>query len=77
MSLFTRLIIRLFQLVFSAKTVFFSHNKSANSVFQPNGAYITIMMAYYIGEDQLASIPSITAHLAYLTLKLIDAAISF
>jgi hypothetical protein len=33
--LFIRLIIRLFQLVFSAGTVFFSHNKSANSVFQP------------------------------------------
>jgi hypothetical protein len=28
-------IIRLFQLVFSAGTVFFSHNKSASSVFQP------------------------------------------
>ena len=33
--MFIRLIIRLFQLVFSAKTVFFSHNKSVNSVFQP------------------------------------------
>jgi hypothetical protein len=32
-SLFTWFIIRLFQLVFSAETVFFSHNKSANSVF--------------------------------------------
>jgi hypothetical protein len=31
MALFTRLIIRLFQLVFSARTIFFSHNKSANS----------------------------------------------
>jgi hypothetical protein len=29
------LIIRLFQLVFSAGTIFFFHNKSANSVFQP------------------------------------------
>jgi hypothetical protein len=29
------LIIRLFQLVFSVETVFFSHSKSANSVFQP------------------------------------------
>jgi hypothetical protein len=35
LSLFTRFIIRLFQLVFSAGTVFFSHHKSANSVFQP------------------------------------------
>jgi hypothetical protein len=35
MALFIRLIIRLFQLVFSAVIVFFSHNKSANSVFQP------------------------------------------
>jgi hypothetical protein len=34
-SLFTRLIIHLFRLVFSIGTVFFSHNKSANSVFHP------------------------------------------
>jgi hypothetical protein len=34
-ALFIRLIIRLFQLVFSAETVFFSHNKSTNNVFQP------------------------------------------
>jgi hypothetical protein len=33
--MFIRLIIRLFQLIFSAGTVFFSHNKSANSIFQP------------------------------------------
>jgi hypothetical protein len=33
--LFIWLIIRLIQLVFSAETVFFSHKKSANSVFQP------------------------------------------
>jgi hypothetical protein len=43
-TLFIRLIIRIFQLAFSAGTVFFSHNKSVNSVFstglsaQPNGA---------------------------------------
>jgi hypothetical protein len=35
MVLFIRLIIRTFQFVFSVRTVFFSHNKSANSVFQP------------------------------------------
>jgi hypothetical protein len=35
MVLFIWLIIRLIQLVFSAGTVFFSHKKSANSVFQP------------------------------------------
>jgi hypothetical protein len=35
MALFIRLIIRLFQFVFSAGTVFFYHNKSVNSVFQP------------------------------------------
>jgi hypothetical protein len=35
MALFIWLIIRLIQLVFSAETVFFSHKKSANSVFQP------------------------------------------
>jgi hypothetical protein len=34
-ALFIRLIIYLFQLVFLAVIVFFSHNKSANSVFQP------------------------------------------
>jgi hypothetical protein len=34
MALFNRLIIRTFQLVFSAGTVFFSHDKSANSVFR-------------------------------------------
>jgi hypothetical protein len=32
-ALFIWLIIRLFQFVFLAGTVFFSHNKSANSVF--------------------------------------------
>jgi hypothetical protein len=35
MALFIWLIIRLIQLVFSAGIVFFSHKKSANSVFQP------------------------------------------
>jgi hypothetical protein len=35
MGLFIWLIIRLIQLVFSAGTIFFSHKKSANSVFQP------------------------------------------
>jgi hypothetical protein len=33
--LIIRLIIRTFQLIFSVKIVFFSHNKSVNSVFQP------------------------------------------
>jgi hypothetical protein len=33
MALFIWLIIRLIQLVFSARTIFFSHKKSANSVF--------------------------------------------
>jgi hypothetical protein len=32
-ALFAYLIIRIFQLVFSVGTVFFSHNKSANSTF--------------------------------------------
>jgi hypothetical protein len=35
MALFIRLIILLFQLIFLAETVFFSHNKSANNIFQP------------------------------------------
>jgi hypothetical protein len=34
-ALFIWLIIRLIQLIFSAGTIFFSHKKSANSVFQP------------------------------------------
>jgi hypothetical protein len=34
-TLFIRLIIRTFQLVFSAGTVFFSRNKPTNNVFQP------------------------------------------
>jgi hypothetical protein len=34
LALFIWLIIRLIQLVFSAGTVFFSHKKSANNVFQ-------------------------------------------
>ena len=33
MALFASLIIRLFQLIFLAGTVFFSHNKSAETVF--------------------------------------------
>ena len=33
-ALFACLIIRTFQLVFSARTVLFSHNKSAGTVFQ-------------------------------------------
>jgi hypothetical protein len=35
LALFIRLIIRLVQLVFSVGTVFLSHKKSANSIFQP------------------------------------------
>ena len=33
-ALFACLIIRIFQLVFSVETVFFSHNKSAGTVFR-------------------------------------------
>jgi hypothetical protein len=35
MTLFVWFIIRFFQFVFSVNTVFFFHNKSVNSVFQP------------------------------------------
>jgi hypothetical protein len=35
MALFIRLIIHLFQLVFLVGTIFFSHTKSVNNVFQP------------------------------------------
>jgi hypothetical protein len=34
-ALFIWLLIRLIQLIFSAGKVFFSHKKSANSIFQP------------------------------------------
>jgi hypothetical protein len=43
LALFIWLIIRLIQFVFSAGTIFFSHKKSANSVFQP--AYNSSRMA--------------------------------
>jgi hypothetical protein len=48
MALFIWLIIRLIQLVFSAGTVFFSHKKSANSVFQPayNSSYELLVLVY-------------------------------
>jgi hypothetical protein len=39
MALFIQLIIRTFQLVFSAGTMSFSYNKSANNVFQPAYQY--------------------------------------
>jgi hypothetical protein len=54
LTLFTRLIIRLFQLVFSAETVFFSHNKLINSIFlaglsaQPNGAIEWLYLTIYL-----------------------------
>jgi hypothetical protein len=64
--LFIRLIIRLFQLIFSAATIFFSHNKSANSVFQPAYQHSrtapTTERSYLLGdvasqqENQLAGI---------------------
>jgi hypothetical protein len=43
--MFIWLIIRLIQLIFSAKTVFLSHKKSVNSVFQP--AYNSSRMGHY------------------------------
>jgi hypothetical protein len=47
-AMFIRLIIRLFQLIFSVETVFFSHNKSANRVFQ--SAYQHSRMGPYMQE---------------------------
>jgi len=38
MAMFASFIIRLFQLVFLAGIVFFSHNKPAGTVFYPNGS---------------------------------------
>ena len=46
MALFASLIIRLFQLVFSARTVFFSHNKSAGTMFR---------LVFSAGTDQLVA----------------------
>jgi hypothetical protein len=54
--MFIRLMIRIFQLVFSAAILFFSHNKSANNFFQPayqhnrtgplyHGTEITVVVA--------------------------------
>jgi hypothetical protein len=50
LALFIRRIIRTFQLIYSAGTVFFSHNKSANSVFQP---------AYQHSGTRMETVPSI------------------
>jgi hypothetical protein len=47
-ALFIRLIIRTFQLVFSVRTVFFSYDKSANSIFQP--AYSTAERSQRLGK---------------------------
>ena len=50
MALFAYLIIRLFQLVFSARTVFFSHNKSTETVFRlifsakRTGPYVLVLL---------------------------------
>jgi hypothetical protein len=48
LTLFIRLIIHLFQLIFLARTIFFSHNKSDNSVFQPelNGSIVSITVVW-------------------------------
>jgi hypothetical protein len=47
------LIIRLFQLIFLAGTIFFSHNKSVNSIFQP--AYQPNRTGWYIVGDLLVT----------------------
>jgi hypothetical protein len=52
--MFIRLIIRLFQLVFSAEIVFFSHNKSANSVFQPAYQYSRTALMYHLAEQLIS-----------------------
>jgi hypothetical protein len=50
MVLFIWLIIRLIQLVFSVETVFFSHKKSVNSVFQPayNSSWTAPMIVLHV-----------------------------
>jgi hypothetical protein len=51
MTLFIRLIICLFQLIFSDRTVFFSHNKLANSVFQPAYQYSVLIQHCLVGVE--------------------------
>jgi hypothetical protein len=60
MVLFIWLIIRTFQLIFSVGTVFFSHNKTANNVFQPacqhnrTGPMSTDKIGYFpMGVDKI------------------------
>jgi hypothetical protein len=55
-ALFIRLIIRTFQLVFSAGTVFFSHNKSANSVFQPAYQHSLSVVELELEDIKLCSV---------------------
>jgi hypothetical protein len=46
--LFIRLIIRTFQLVFSVETIFFSHNKSTNGIFQPTYQYKPVSLLSFV-----------------------------
>jgi hypothetical protein len=51
MTMFACLIIRTFQLVFLAGTVFFSHNKSANSTFSRGFSAKRTCSMYILGRD--------------------------
>jgi hypothetical protein len=62
MALFSRLIIHTFQLVFSVSIVFFSHNKSVNSIFQPayqlsrTGSYMFMSLQILISDSACLNI---------------------
>jgi hypothetical protein len=57
-GLFIRHIIRLFQLIFSARTVIFSQNKSANSVFQPAYQHSRTGPTSYINDVTACMLPA-------------------
>ena len=63
--LFASVIIRLFQLVFSVRTVFFSHNKSAGTVFglffQRSEWGLGLFTLYYSSISSMAADPADTA----------------
>jgi hypothetical protein len=69
MILFIRLIIRLFRFIFSAEIVFFSHNKSANSVFQPAYQHIRtgpIVVLYLSKKKVYYIVPCLTFSFLFL-----------
>jgi hypothetical protein len=64
MALIIRLIIRLFQLDFLAGIIFFSHNKSTNSVFQPTYQHSRmapiLVSIFFFLKDHMRALPAIS-----------------